>query len=586
MREYTDLSDAFFADLLGESVKNISLPLAESFEKTASELVFSCVYYPPDDTAQKCFFIELKKLSGKFDVFCNGEKAASLASVYSDVRAELTEYIRQNEKNEIKLVIRPVKRADGLFSFGGARMLMTDKTHFELLSDGDNGLNVRTAINASSAVVSVKAEVVNPNNYDVAVFSLYDPKGRLLETRTEKPTAAKTDFIVELPELWDGPHSPALYRAEASIQRDSVVIDKVMCSFGIRSFEITKDGFFCVNGIKNPLCGVSLTDFDLTDDDFEALRELDANCVKFTGLPVDDDILARCDEAGLLAWIDVPSTGTDEDINEIRALAKTAAMHPSAAVISTSATDPAFAKGWCAAVKQHAQYTSAAMFSGVFENEGIIDAVPDILAVKIPAKTALGDFTKYENRLIEIRDMHPEFRLAVFADSPECIIDRHSDNARRSDCSQEFFSAWHERFWNTFCAQKNVIGVFGGALSDKDEKTNRTGLVTLDREEKKDAFWFYRAQFSAAGFVRLCSSGQTLVTSKYTDVKCYSNTPGVRLTVNGKDDRKYPCEKLSDCVYVFRNVKLRRKNNTVVVTSGGSTDSEVIFRSRSRLSKK
>ncbi len=586
MREYTDLSGSFHETLFDGGEKNVSLPVVMPFEKAPSELCLECTFTPPEDTEQNCFFIELDSLSAKYDIFCNGEKVTSLKSVYTRRRAELTAHIRQNAANEIRLVISPLKRADGRFSFGGARILMTDKTHFELLSDGDSGISVRTLINGLAAHVSVKAEIINPNNYDVAVFTLYDPNGRVIETRTEKPTAAQTDFSQDAPELWDGPHSPAVYTVEAAIQRDSVILDKVSCTFGIRSFEINPDGFFCVNGIKNPLCGITLADFDQIEDDMEAVSELDANCVRFTGLPVDDDILTRCDEAGVLAWIDLPSNGTDSDLDELRAAAKAAAMHPSAAVISTTAKDPAFAKSWCSTVKQYAQYTSPALFSDIFDTEGIIDAVPEILAVTIPADTGLNDFTKYENRLAEIRELHPEFRLAVFAASPECIIDRHSENARRSDCSQEFFSAWHERFWNTFCSQKNVIGVFGGYLSDRDNATNRTGLVTLDREEKKDAFWFYRAQFSATGFVRLCSSGQTLVTSKYTDIKCYSNTSAVKLTVNGKENKNCGCEKLSDCVYVFRNIKLKRRNNTVVVTSGSSTDSEVIFRSRSRLSKK
>ena len=209
---------------------------------------------------------------------------------------------------------------------------MTDKTHFDLLSDGDPGISVRTVINGSTAHIAVKALIENPNNYDVVVFTLRDPKGRAVESRTEKPTAAKTEFILEAPDLWDGPHSPAMYTLEAVIRRDSFVLDVTSCVFGIRSFEITKDAFFTVNGIKNPLCGVTLANTGSLDDDFDALRELDANCVRFTGLPVNDDILTRCDEAGILAWIDLECDESEEALREVRALAKAAAFHPSAAV--------------------------------------------------------------------------------------------------------------------------------------------------------------------------------------------------------------------------------------------------------------
>lgn len=586
MRKYYELSESFHENIFDGGEKKTRLPLILPFSDVPEKLVLKCFFTPEEETEKNCFFLELDALSGRYDVFCNEEKAASLKSVYARTRIDLTAHIRQKEENVIKIEIAPVKRADGTFAFGGARMIMTDKTHFGLLYDGDPGVSVRTVINGMTAHIAAKAEIDNPNNYDVVVFTLLDPKGRTVESRTEKPTAPKTEFILEAPELWDGPHSPATYTLEVSIRRDSFVLDTTSCTFGIRSFEITKDAFFTVNGIKNPLCGVTLADNDLPDDDFDAVRELDANCIRITGLPADDDILSRCDEEGILAWIELPVDEKEDDLAEARAVAKLAAFHPSAAVIGMSAKDPAFIKSWCSEIKNNAQYVFTALRSDIFSAESITDAIPDVLAVHVPASTALQDFAKLENRYAELRELHPEFRFAVFADAPECIFDRHSVNAVRSDCSQEYFSAWHERFWNTFGALKGVIGVFPGDLSDRDTKTNRCGLLTCDREVKKDAFWFYRAQFSATGFVRLCSAGQTLVKAKYTDIKCYTNDPAIHLTVNGKANKTCACEKLSDCVFVFRNVKLKRRNNTIVVTSGTSTDSEVIFRSRSRLSKK
>lgn len=586
MREYTDLSDSFYEKVFDGGIKNISLPLVIPFKNAPGTLELECVFTPPEESGQNCFFLELERISGKYEIYCNSEKVTAFKSVYSRVCAELTDCIVQNAANLLRIVIAPAERADSAFAFGGAGIVMTDKTHFGLGSDCSDGINVRTVINGSSAHISVKAQTVNANNYDVAVFTLFDPDGRAVETRAEKPTAAVTEFIVDAPELWDGPHSTALYTVEALLRRDSVILDRVTRRFGIRDFSITKDGFFCVNGIKNPLCGAALTDFSAVEDDFELLRRLDANCVMINGLPADEDILTRCDEAGITAWLNIPTTDSQADLDEISRIAASADAHPSLAVISTASNDPGFAKSWCGAIKRRAQFVYPALFSDIMNSEGIIDAVPDILVLNIPAKTGLNDFIRLENRFSELRAEHPAFRFAVLADSPECITDRHSSNAVRCDCSQEYFSAWHEKLWNAFCTQKNVIGMFAGALSDKTEKSCRTGLVTADREEKKDAFWFYRAQFSASGFVRLCSSGQTTVTSKYADIKCYSNTPNVRITVNGKENSGYACEKLSDCVYIFRGVKLKRRNNTIVVTSGSGTDSEVIFRSRSRLSKK
>ncbi len=133
-----------------------------------------------------------------------------------------------------------------------------------------------------------------------------------------------------------------------------------------------------------------------------------------------------------------------------------------------------------------------------------------------------------------------------------------------------------------FSTHKNTVCYFTGYLADRAPSAERTGLVLWDRSAKKDAYWFYKAKFSAADFVKLASLPAT-VTKKTVDVKCYTNARSLTLLVNGKTKKRYTPARLSENVYVFENVKLRRKKNVIELKCDAGTDTAEVFRSKSRL---
>jgi len=75
-----------------------------------------------------------------------------------------------------------------------------------------------------------------------------------------------------------------------------------------------------------------------------------------------------------------------------------------------------------------------------------------------------------------------------------------------------------------------------GDLTDVNEK----GLVSSDRKVLKDAFYFYRANWSSQPTLHLV--GRRHVERPYAvlDVKAYSNATRANLTVNGTDKLRLP----------------------------------------------
>ena len=66
---------------------------------------------------------------------------------------------------------------------------------------------------------------------------------------------------------------------------------------------------------------------------------------------------------------------------------------------------------------------------------------------------------------------------------------------------------------------------------------NDKGLVTYDRKTRKDAFFWYKANWTTAPFVYITSRRFNPRTTATTTVKVYSNMTSVSLQVNGTDDR-------------------------------------------------
>ncbi len=62
---------------------------------------------------------------------------------------------------------------------------------------------------------------------------------------------------------------------------------------------------------------------------------------------------------------------------------------------------------------------------------------------------------------------------------------------------------------------------------------NDKGLVTADRKIKKDAFFFYKANWSDDPTIYITSRRFTERTNAVTPVKVYSNAPKAELFVNG-----------------------------------------------------
>jgi beta-galactosidase len=133
----------------------------------------------------------------------------------------------------------------------------------------------------------------------------------------------------------------------------------------------------------------------------------------------------------------------------------------------------------------------------------------------------------------------------------------------------------HEMTWNIISQRPylwatHVWNMFDFGVAGKNEATtpgiNTKGLVSYDRKVKKDAFYFYKAQWNKEDkFVYITSRTYTDRKESITPVKVYSNLDEVTLKVNGKDYGKGRLQQPG--VFVWDNVELQENDNLVTATA-------------------
>ncbi|MDE1916725.1 MAG: glycoside hydrolase family 2 [Sphingomonadales bacterium] len=144
----------------------------------------------------------------------------------------------------------------------------------------------------------------------------------------------------------------------------------------------------------------------------------------------------------------------------------------------------------------------------------------------------------------------PDQPLAVTEYGAGGGVSLHTDNPEGGPIDagghkqpEEYQALLHEESWKQLAQRPYLWATwvwngfdFSSVARHEGDATdiNTKGLISFDGSIKKDAFYFYRAQWSSAPTVHI--TGRRYVDRAYgvNDVKVYSNAPFTRLTLNGR----------------------------------------------------
>jgi beta-galactosidase len=180
----------------------------------------------------------------------------------------------------------------------------------------------------------------------------------------------------------------------------------------------------------------------------------------------------------------------------------------------------------------------------------------------------------------------PARRIAVSEYGAGAGVSIHSVAPAIMDHSEEYQSLFHETYWQALAARDFVWGKFvwnmfdfasDGRNEGETPGRNDKGLVSYDRKIRKDAFYWYKANWSSDPVVYITSRRFGPRTTPTIDVKVYSNLASVTLTVNGV---ALPAQTSANHIFVWTGVALNVGPNQVVAVgrtaSSGTTAADTV----------
>ena len=192
--------------------------------------------------------------------------------------------------------------------------------------------------------------------------------------------------------------------------------------------------------------------------------------------------------------------------------------------------------------------TRLSTYASNHDNSDPKNWVTDVVAFNRYYGWYSGDVAQFAPWLDKTHADYPKARFGMSEFGAGASIVQHEANPGRPKPNgpyhpEEYQNLVHEAYWSALRTRPFVWCKFIWCLHDfaSDGRNegdhpgrNDKGLVTYDRKVKKDAFYFYKANWSEEPVLHLTSSRFTERADALTDVKAYSNASEVALELNGR----------------------------------------------------
>ena len=298
-----------------------------------------------------------KKISIEFDgifrnstVWVNGQLIGSHQSGYTPSNYDLLDDLRYGKEGKNVILVKVDASEyegwwyEGCGIYRHVWLTKTDKLHVDRF-----GTYVTTpSVSTEEADVNVKTTI--KNEYKIVknitlISKIVNNKGAVLDIKTTSHVIdpfSSTEILqkgaIQKPLLWS-PETPTLYKVLTEVSENGKVIDNYETTFGIRTIEFNRNGFF-LNGKLYPVkgtcnhqdfagIGVALPD-KINEYKLKLLKDMGSNAYRCSHHPPTPELLDMCDRMGLLVLDENRMlSSTEEGIKDLTAMLYRDRNHPS-----------------------------------------------------------------------------------------------------------------------------------------------------------------------------------------------------------------------------------------------------------------
>ncbi len=575
----------------------------------------------------KKVFIRFYGVSNTATLFINGKYVGEHKGGYTGFTFNITPFLNFGMSNSILVVANNTRRTDvmpingDITVYGGiyrdVELIVTDSNHISLSDYGSDGVYlIQKEVSQDEASVEAVIEMEGTPGGNLNVqLQLFENNSPIL-SQTEQVKISQNGkgslsipFTVTQPRLWDGTNDPFLYNVTVSVVEKEIIMDQITVPLGLRYFSIDRDKGFMLNGKPYPLNGVTLhhdrsgVGNALTrlqqQEDIDLINEIGANAVRMINTPHDQYTYELCDISGLIVWSDFPfisneyrggkgyinsenfrKNGERQLLEMIRQLYN----HPSIVFwglfskLSTNGDNPL---EYIKYLNDLAHKESPDRLTTASSNEdGDINMITD--AIGWPQYFGwnsgnIEDFILWAN---QFKDGWKELKPAVSEyGAGGNILHQRNQLAQPQNSSSIHPENWqthfHEQYYEMLKTYPFLWGTFINSMFDYACSDNSTegsphisdmGLVSFDRHTKKDAFYFYKANWNDIDpFIHITEKRNIFRNTVNQSIKVYTNLDRAELIVN---NFSYGIKEQKDGIIIWDNIKLLEGRNRIDVVSG------------------
>lgn len=577
----------------------------------------------------KRLFIRFEGVNNIADVFINRRHIGEHRGGYGAFIFEITGKVEYGKENSILVRVNNGEQLDimplvGDFNFYGGiyrdvHLLITDETCISPLDYASPGVRlIQDSVSHRYAKVRATVDLSNGSSGNQKVelnVRLLDGQ-RVVKEGTKNVNLSGNEvmqqeltFEIDQPHLWNGRQDPFLYQAEVTLFRNGQMVDRVTQPLGLRFYRIDPDKGFFLNGKHLPLQGVcrhqdrsevgNALRPQHHEEDVALMLEMGVNAVRLAHYPQATYFYDLMDKNGIIVWAEIPFVGpggyNDKGFvdlpafrangkEQLKELIRQHYNHPSICVWGlfnelTELGDNPVEYIKKLNVLAHQEDTTRPTTSAS-NQMGDLNFITDAIAWNRYDGWYGGTPADLGKWLDRMHKDHPEICIAISEYGAGASIYHQQDSLVKTVPTswwhpENWQTYYHIENWKTISSRPYVWGSFvwnmfdfGAAHRTEGDRPgiNDKGLVTFDRKVRKDAFYFYKANWNREEpMLYLTGKRNTVRTQHLQTITAFTNLSGAELFVNGKSYGKAIPD--SYAILEWKNVELEPGENEIKVVS-------------------
>lgn len=577
----------------------------------------------------KRLFLRFEGANCVSNVFINGKQIGEHRGGYGAFIFEITDKVNYGKNNTVLVRVNNGEQLDvmplvGDFNFYGGiyrdvHLLVTEDICISPLDYASPGVYLfQQHVGEKQAAVLARINLSNGTEHPrQATLRLQVKEGdKVVYQADKKVTVAphtsvqpeEMSFTLLNPRLWNGREDPFMYQTVITLVKDGKEIDKVEQPLELRYYATDADRGFFLNGKHLPLHGVcrhqewaevgnALRPMH-HEEDTRLMLEMGVNAIRLAHYPQATYMYDLMDRNGIVTWAEIPFVGpggyADKGFvdqpsfrkngkEQLKEMIRQHFNHPSICFwglfneLKENGDNPLeYIKELNVLAHQEdpTRPTTSASNQG-----GAINFITDNIAWNRYDGWYGATPATLASWLDKTHQAHPEIKIAISEYGAGASIYHQQDSLVQTSPGswwhpENWQTEYHIQNWKIISERPYVWGSFvwnmfdfGAAHRTEGDRPgiNDKGLVTHDRKVKKDAFYFYKANWNPEPMVYIAGRRSVNRVKPVTEVQIFSNCAEVTLKVNGQIIKKMQPDGVKVCI--FKDIRLKKGENNIEVSA-------------------